>query len=95
MVEQGSSTATTSSCSGRPRPRQDIVVALAGQDEIADEATVKRFFIEKGRVRLQPENSAMEPLYPEHVGVLGKVVGVFGGWVEDLMTEVILSNPHA
>jgi repressor LexA len=55
----------------------DIVVALAGQDEAADEATVKRFFREKGRVRLQPENSAMEPLYPDHVSVLGKVVGVF------------------
>ena len=55
----------------------DIIVALAGQDEAADEATVKRFFREKGRVRLQPENSAMEPLYPEHVSVLGKVVGVF------------------
>jgi repressor LexA len=55
----------------------DIVVALAGQDEAADEATVKRFFRESGRVRLQPENSTMEPLYPEHVSVLGKVVGVF------------------
>jgi repressor LexA len=55
----------------------DIVVALAGQDETADEATVKTFFREKGRVRLQPENSTMEPLYPEHVSILGKVVGVF------------------
>jgi repressor LexA len=55
----------------------DIVVALAGQDEAADEATVKRFFRESGRVRLQPENSTMEPLYPEHVSILGKVVGVF------------------
>ena len=55
----------------------DIVVALAGQDEAADEATVKRFFRENGRVRLQPENAALEPLYPEHVSVLGKVVGVF------------------
>jgi len=52
-------------------------VALAGQDEAADEATVKTFFREKGRVRLQPENSSMEPLYPEHVSILGKVVGVF------------------
>ena len=45
----------------------DIVVALAGEDEAADEATVKRFFRENGRVRLQPENSSLEPLYPEHV----------------------------
>jgi repressor LexA len=55
----------------------DIVVALAGEDEAADEATVKRFYRESGRVRLQPENSAMEPLYPEHVQILGKVIGVF------------------
>lgn len=55
----------------------DIVVALAGDDEAAEEATVKRFFREDGRVRLQPENAALEPLYPDHVKVLGKVVGVF------------------
>jgi repressor LexA len=55
----------------------DIVVALAGEDEAADEATVKRFFRENGRVRLQPENSALEPLYPDHVHILGKVIGVF------------------
>jgi repressor LexA len=55
----------------------DIVVALAGDDETADEATVKRFFREDGRIRLQPENNAMEPLYPRHVNVLGKVIGVF------------------
>ncbi len=55
----------------------DIVVALAGNDEATDEATVKRYYREKGRIRLQPENAALEPLYPEHVGVLGKVVGLF------------------
>jgi repressor LexA len=55
----------------------DVVVALAGQDEAADEATVKRFFRESGRIRLQPENASMEPLYPEHVQILGKVIGVF------------------
>jgi repressor LexA len=55
----------------------DIVVALAGDDEAADEATVKRFFRENGRVRLQPENSALDPLYPDHVQILGKVTGVF------------------
>jgi repressor LexA len=55
----------------------DVVVALVGDDEAADEATVKTFFREQGRVRLQPENSSMEPLYPEHVSILGKVVGVF------------------
>jgi repressor LexA len=55
----------------------DVVVALAGENEAADEATVKRFFRENGRIRLQPENSALEPLYPEHVQILGKVIGVF------------------
>ena len=55
----------------------EIVVALAGDDETADEATVKRFFRENGRIRLQPENSALEPIYAPHVTILGKVVGVF------------------
>ena len=54
----------------------DVVVALAGEDESADEATVKRFFREDDRVRLQPENDALEPIYAAHVQVLGKVVGV-------------------
>jgi repressor LexA len=55
----------------------DIVVALVGEDESADEATVKRYFRESGRVRLQPENAALEPIYAKHVQILGKVVGVF------------------
>ena len=50
----------------------DIVVAL-----LEDEATVKRFFREAGRFRLQPENDTMEPIYAEEIAVLGKVVGVF------------------
>jgi len=55
----------------------EIVAALLGEDESADEATVKRFFRENGRVRLQPENDALEPMYPAHAQVLGKVIGVF------------------
>ena len=55
----------------------EIVVALAGDDEAADEATVKRFFREDGRIRLQPENDALQPIYAPYVQVLGKVVGVF------------------
>jgi repressor LexA len=55
----------------------DIVVALAGDDESADEATVKTFYRENGRVRLQPENASLAPIYAEHVQILGKVVGVF------------------
>src|SRR3984885_13764044 len=49
----------------------DIVVALVGE-----EATVKRFFQESDHVRLQPENSTMEPIRSRDVRVLGKVVGL-------------------
>ena len=55
----------------------EIVVALAGDDESADEATVKTFYREDGRIRLQPENSTMEPIYAPHVQIIGRVVGVF------------------
>ena len=55
----------------------EIVVALAGDDESADEATVKRFFRENGRVRLQPENDMLDPIYAQHVQLLGRVTGVF------------------
>lgn len=50
----------------------DIVVAM-----LEDEATIKRFFKESDRVRLQPENSALEPIYSRDVQVLGKVVALF------------------
>lgn len=50
----------------------DIVVAM-----IDDEATVKRFFKEINCIRLQPENSAMDPIYSQDVKILGKVIGVF------------------
>jgi repressor LexA len=49
----------------------DIVVALVGE-----EATVKRYFRESDHIRLQPENSSMEPIRTRDVAVLGKVVGV-------------------
>ena len=55
----------------------DIVVALAGDDETANEATVKRLFRDGNRVRLQPENDTMEPIYADHVELIGKVIGVF------------------
>ncbi|NLA53702.1 MAG: repressor LexA, partial [Clostridiales bacterium] len=50
----------------------DIVVAM-----IAGDATVKRFYKEQGRIRLQPENPAMKPIYSSDVQVLGKVVSVY------------------
>jgi repressor LexA len=55
----------------------DIVVALAGDDETTNEATVKRLFRDGDRVRLQPENDAFEPIYADHVELIGKVIGVF------------------
>lgn len=50
----------------------DIVVALLGE-----EATVKRFFKEKDRIRLQPENQFMEPIYARDVRILGKIKGLY------------------
>ncbi len=50
----------------------EIVVALLGE-----EATVKRFFKEKDRVRLQPENKAYKPIRTKDAQLLGRVVGVF------------------
>jgi repressor LexA len=55
----------------------EIVVAMAGDDESLDSATVKTFYREDGRVRLQPENKSMEPIYSPFVQILGRVVGVF------------------
>ncbi|MBD3182559.1 transcriptional repressor LexA [Candidatus Poribacteria bacterium] len=50
----------------------DIVVALIGE-----EATVKRFFKEKDHIKLQPENTTMEPIITNNVNIMGKVVGLF------------------
>ncbi|MBQ8954351.1 MAG: transcriptional repressor LexA [Clostridia bacterium] len=49
----------------------EIVVAM-----IDDEATVKRIFYETDRVRLQPENAHMDPIYADEVSVLGRVVAL-------------------
>ncbi len=53
----------------------DIIVARIG----GETATVKRFFRENGHVRLQPENSAMEPIIVNfnEVEIIGKVIGLF------------------
>lgn len=51
----------------------EIVVAMT-EDE---EATVKRFYREKDKIRLQPENQAMKPLFFDNVTILGKVVGLW------------------
>ena len=43
---------------------------------IDGEATVKRFYREAGRIRLQPENRTMEPIYVDDVTVVGRVEAV-------------------
>jgi len=50
---------------------RDIVVA-----RIEDEATVKRFFREDGRIRLQPENQRMEPIYARDIAIEGVALAV-------------------
>ena len=40
------------------------------------EATLKRFYREEGRIRLQPANSTMEPIYTDDVEIRGVVCGV-------------------
>jgi len=50
----------------------EIIVAL-----VEEEATVKRFFREPDHIRLQPENTTMDPIIARDVSILGRVVGVF------------------
>lgn len=50
----------------------EIVVAM-----IDDEVTVKKFYKEDNRIRLQPENQFMEPIYTDDVQILGKVIGLY------------------
>lgn len=50
----------------------EIVVAL-----VEDGATVKRFYREKDHIRLQPENSSMEPIIVRDCAIVGKVVALF------------------
>ena len=50
----------------------EIVVAMTDEDE----ATLKRIFYEEGRVRLQPENRTMDPIYVKNATVLGKLVAL-------------------
>src|SRR5204863_7633917 len=54
----------------------EIVVALVGDDESANEATVKRFFREDRRVRPQPENDAPAPISAAPAAARGHARGV-------------------
>ncbi len=50
----------------------EIVVALVD----GSEATLKRFYKEDGRFRLEPANSTMKPIYSDNVDILGVLIGV-------------------
>ncbi len=56
----------------RTARKGQIVVALTDEGE----ATLKRWFPEKNRIRLEPANSSMKPIYVKDARVLGVVVGV-------------------
>ncbi len=64
------------------RPQRDansgqIVVARIENEQTGEhEVTVKRFYRESGRIRLQPENSALEPIYVRDLHLEGVVVAV-------------------
>ena len=51
----------------------EIIAALVD----GGEATVKRIYREDNRIRLQPANPSMAPIYADDVVVLGRIVGVF------------------
>jgi repressor LexA len=50
----------------------DIVVAVVDREY----ATLKRFYKERTRIRLQPANSKMDPIYAENIEIKGRVIGV-------------------
>jgi len=65
------------------RPRRDapangtIVVARIENETTGEgEVTVKRFFRDNGRVRLQPENPSLEPMFPRDIAIEGVVTAV-------------------
>ncbi len=53
--------------------RDGQIVAVRDED---GEATLKRFFRERNRVRLEPANRAMKPIYRDRINILGVLVGV-------------------
>jgi len=59
-------------CQQNTAKNGDIVVAL-----LEEEVTVKTFYKEKNHIRLQPENSRLEPILVQEVKILGKVIGLF------------------
>jgi len=58
----------------KQRTARDGQIAVVQTDE--GEATLKRFYLEKNRIRLEPANATMKPIYVKQAKVLGVVVGV-------------------
>jgi len=58
----------------KQRTARDGQIAVVQTDE--GEATLKRFYLEKNRIRLEPANSLMKPIYVKHAKILGVVAGV-------------------
>jgi repressor LexA len=58
----------------KQRTARDGQIAVVQTDE--GEATLKRFYLEKNRIRLEPANPTMKPIYVKQAKVLGVVVGV-------------------
>jgi repressor LexA len=58
----------------KQRTARDGQIAVVQTDE--GEATLKRFYLEKNRIRLEPANPTMKPIYVKNAKILGVVVGV-------------------
>jgi repressor LexA len=58
----------------KQRTARDGQITVVQTDE--GEATLKRFYLEKNRIRLEPANATMKPIYVKHAKILGVVVGV-------------------
>ena len=67
-IEDGDLLIIEEACTAR---NGDIVVALVGE-----EATVKTFYRERDRIRLQPENKSMEPIYVDDMQIIGRPIGL-------------------
>ena len=68
----GKSTLMMTVC-GNPRARDGQIVAVRDED---GEATLKRFYRERNRIRLEPANKTMKPIFRDRVNILGILVGV-------------------
>ena len=80
LFDEDGSSVSISKSDEPTAPRGTVSLPLVGRVAagipIDGSATVKTFYKEQGRVRLQPENDTMEPIYATNPTILGKVVGL-------------------